>query len=181
MEHSDGYRDSERDHDRHKDRTPSPHRSRSKRKTKSSNHKTTTFHLEEPRSPPVRTALTFSSDDEIVTNGEDLTRPKTFQPPPPPVLEHTDDWRTGYSTTLFSSHTAGYRDDSSRMPDNREVEMRIKTMEAKFEEEKLRLQQKHDSTVQKVWSSKCLLLGLFPLQIHFFSHNSLVVMTSNIL
>jgi len=89
----DAYRDSDRE--RHKERTPSPHRSRSKRKTKSHSHKRATFSGDEPGSPPMRTALAFSSDDDLADNGEDLTRPKTVMPPPPPILENTEDWKTG--------------------------------------------------------------------------------------
>ncbi|KAK2149001.1 hypothetical protein LSH36_472g02048 [Paralvinella palmiformis] len=69
------------------------------------------------------------------------------------------DWPNGtsYSTFLTSGGNSLFKDEST-MPSgiSREVDMQKKMLEAKFQEDKLRLQQKHDTTVQKILDRKNL-------------------------
>lgn len=73
---------------------------------------------------------------------EDLSQPS------PPYTKTTSNLfgSTGASTTFFN--------DQSRDLEKDNIQMRTKMLEARFHEEKLRLQQKHDSAVQKILDRK---------------------------
>lgn len=73
---------------------------------------------------------------------EDLSQPS------PPYTKTTSNLfgSTGASTTFFN--------DQSRDLEKDNIQMRTKILEARFHEEKLRLQQKHDSAVQKILDRK---------------------------
>lgn len=73
---------------------------------------------------------------------EDLSQPS------PPYTKTTSNLfgSTGASTTFFN--------DQSRDLEKDNIQMRTKMLEAGFHEEKLRLQQKHDSAVQKILDRK---------------------------
>ncbi|XP_070185125.1 trichohyalin-like isoform X3 [Littorina saxatilis] len=62
---------------------------------------------------------------------------------------------TGYSsTTSFGKGTMFHDETSLAKPSDKEIALRTKMIEAKFHEEKLRLQQKHDAAVQKILDRK---------------------------
>ncbi|KAH9503969.1 hypothetical protein Btru_067472 [Bulinus truncatus] len=69
------------------------------------------------------------------------------------------DWTKPYSSTTSSTYslpkgTTFYDDPNFLKPADRELAMRAKMIEAKFHEEKLKLQQKHDAAVQKILDRK---------------------------
>ncbi|XP_055875153.1 uncharacterized protein LOC106078496 isoform X1 [Biomphalaria glabrata] len=71
------------------------------------------------------------------------------------------DWSKPYSSTTSSTYsllkgTTFYDDPSFLKPADREIAMRAKVIEAKFHEEKLKLQQRHDTAVQKILDRKNL-------------------------
>ncbi|KAK7493312.1 hypothetical protein BaRGS_00015438 [Batillaria attramentaria] len=81
--------------------------------------------------------------------------------PEPRNREHTDtEWSrplgvTTASTTASFGKSAMFPDDTSlAKPSDKEIAVRTKMIEAKYHEEKLRLQQKHDAAVQKILDRK---------------------------
>ncbi|XP_035824981.1 uncharacterized protein LOC101862025 isoform X2 [Aplysia californica] len=69
------------------------------------------------------------------------------------------DWSKPFSSSVTSNFslpkgTTFYDEPSYSKPSDREVALRTKMIEAKFHEEKLKLQQKHDAAVQKILDRK---------------------------
>ncbi|XP_059139719.1 centrosomal protein of 112 kDa-like [Physella acuta] len=67
------------------------------------------------------------------------------------------DWtkhQSGISSYSLPKGTTFYEDSTIQKPADREVIARTKMIEAKFHEEKLKLQQKHDAAVQKILDRK---------------------------
>ncbi|KAL3875698.1 hypothetical protein ACJMK2_033626, partial [Sinanodonta woodiana] len=102
--------------------------------------------------------------DDSVTNYDKLRKPDFRSPKKTTFAEttvgtETTDWSQAtvpLTSSLSNPYLKGsnYTDDSSTKGQSREVEMRTKMLEAKFHEEKLRLQQKHDAAVQKILDRK---------------------------
>ncbi|KAL8592673.1 hypothetical protein ACOMHN_037613 [Nucella lapillus] len=61
---------------------------------------------------------------------------------------------TASSTTSFAKGTLYHDETSIAKPGDKEIALRTKMIEAKYHEEKLRLQQKHDAAVQKILDRK---------------------------
>ncbi|XP_076459677.1 uncharacterized protein LOC143292894 isoform X2 [Babylonia areolata] len=61
---------------------------------------------------------------------------------------------TASSTTSFAKGTLYHDETSIAKPGDKEIALRTKMIEAKYHEEKLRLQQKHDTAVQKILDRK---------------------------
>ncbi|XP_056023139.1 centrosomal protein of 112 kDa-like isoform X2 [Ostrea edulis] len=110
------------------------------------------------RKPAIKTAH-FLFDDKSKTDLLDGDKKKTtlfnvkvmdeeLSQPSPPYTKTTSNLfgSTGASNTFFN--------DVSRDLEKDNIQMRTKMLEARFHEEKLRLQQKHDSAVQKILDRK---------------------------
>ncbi|GFO39281.1 centrosomal protein of 112 kda-like, partial [Plakobranchus ocellatus] len=78
---------------------------------------------------------------------------------PKDMSANDTDWSKPFGTSLTSNYslpkgTTFYDELSHSKPSDREVAVRTKMIEAKFHEEKLKLQQRHDAAVQKIIDRK---------------------------
>ncbi|XP_041362418.1 centrosomal protein of 112 kDa-like isoform X2 [Gigantopelta aegis] len=73
-------------------------------------------------------------------------------------MTEDSDWSKPYTSTLSASQSlprgTTFQEDVIGQTTDREIEMRAKMIEAKYHEEKLKLQQKHDTAVQKILDRK---------------------------
>ncbi|XP_070580132.1 centrosomal protein of 112 kDa-like isoform X2 [Ptychodera flava] len=101
-------------------------------------------------------SFTYSSDEE--DHSDTFKRSRS----PPPKTEETrffHDWNPVTTSTRpgATRGVSSFRDEPSLVSKyEKELEMKTKMLEAKFHEEKLNLQQKHDEAIQKILDRKNL-------------------------
>ncbi|KAI0216412.1 hypothetical protein LSAT2_031563, partial [Lamellibrachia satsuma] len=109
-------------------------------------HKPAPFCLDPlPKPPPPLFPISHEND----TTSDDFTRHGRNSP------KKSDldlDWHNPFTSMTLSTTTGSLFRDEPLVPktQERELEMRVKMIQAKFQEEKLKLQQKHDTNVQKL-------------------------------
>ncbi|XP_052772842.1 centrosomal protein of 112 kDa-like isoform X2 [Mya arenaria] len=106
-----------------------------------------------------RSAFNYHSDDEDSMIGIRSKKKDERKLPEFTTHSETTNWSeaTGISSTSNNPYLKGitYADDSVMPKGGRESgDMKVKMAEAKFHEEKLRMQQKHDAAVQKILDRK---------------------------
>ncbi|XP_070083116.1 centrosomal protein of 112 kDa isoform X11 [Equus caballus] len=90
---------------------------------------------------------TYREDGQNTTPESSIENPRYLRQKPIPISLMTPKFSLGKSGSLHDDHLL------SRMHE-KELDMKTKMMEAKYHEEKLKLQQKHDADVQKILERK---------------------------
>ncbi|XP_064628434.1 centrosomal protein of 112 kDa-like isoform X2 [Lineus longissimus] len=109
-----------------------------------------------------RTAFNLSSDDEDTAPTSGIYKRRPASRSPPRAKSGDPDYTSGrhLSTSARNLSTStsslrSFRDETSLVRiHEKELDMKTKMMEAKFHEEKLKIQQKHDIAVQKILDRK---------------------------
>ncbi|XP_006814744.1 centrosomal protein of 112 kDa-like [Saccoglossus kowalevskii] len=103
-------------------------------------------------------SFTYSSDEEDHSDGY---RRAASSPPPHPSRNFDDkyghDWNpsSSLSRPIASRGLSSFRDETSLVGKyEKELEMKSKMLQARFHEEKLNMQQKHDEAIQKILDRK---------------------------